>query len=146
MAFPHAGSAANDGVKLPDLDMSLESVDQLCLDLGHQNIGVLQFRVGQAQPVVFGAAPGGNAATNGTAVMARGHAAYSRTANLPCEEVAAFLQPHLPKGMLAQKLCKHLNQMGASFLVSETATFRQQVFIAVNQVVCDSAAVCITAA
>ena len=78
--------------------------------------------------------------------MARGQSAYSRVQNISSEEVAAFLQPNLPKGMLAQKLCKHVNEMGASFLVSETATFRQQVFIAVNQVVCDSAAVCITAA
>ena len=97
----HAAVPLSDSTRWPDLNASLDSLDEDCLSLGLPKSVVVVFTVGLKQRTAFEesvTATDGQQQFGGlVAVLAGGRRAYLRTHFISTALVAVWLKPHLPK-------------------------------------------------
>ena len=134
----HAAVPLSHSTRWPDLNASLDSLDEDCLSLGLPKFGVVVFTVGLKQRTACEesvTATDGQQQSGGlVAVLAGGRRACLRTHFISTALVAVWLKPHLPKGRLAQDVCLHLAEQGAGFLSSEGETCQKKLFLGLTDV------------
>ena len=100
-SLAHAAVPLSDSTRWPDLNASLDSLDEDCLSVGLPKYGVVVFTVGLKQRTAVEesvTATDGQQQSGGlVAVLAGGRRAYLRTHFISTALVAVWLKPHLPK-------------------------------------------------
>ena len=125
------------GVELDDLFMSLEELDEFCVQVGLPIAGKIVFTVGSKRPpvqVVRGSLSDGTSVSGLDALMAGATAACSRSTFLTPKTVSALFKESTNKGGLAAQFCDHLYDCGAGFLTAERYDVRKMVFLRVLNV------------